>query len=632
MANPFERFRKAGGTGIPTKENAELMRLQEEITTPTQENVNPFREFKQVLAEDAEARREKPFLEQAGGFGMDLLRNFNDALTFGTYSKGLEATGISPGEVERTEAAKRNPAANIVGGVGAGAVQGLGLGGVIGKMIPAMGRNAWTSIAGREAATSGTLSAADDLIREGEIDPIGMGIDAMLGGTFGALVPQVSKTISPSARVRAAGSDVTEPTREQMNEIMARARIAGFPLRVDEALTAANPVEAPPVNALFQDALQTPAGSQRALALEAERAPLIEQAGRNVVDMVGPSADPIAAQGTARQAIGNVYDEALAPAKPLYEAAETRRLPPTWIPRNDPTYQQVKQEIVRNKPLMDDLRKQYNATITPPMAPIPRGGVIPENSVLFQDIVQKRMGEIATEYSGKGQNLMSGITLGARDLVTGTADRVAPTYAPARQISENAAAAKSAAEAGPLGTIMRSPNTATQGEALFGATNRPQYDTAAAAIDQMQKVSPGMPRGILASSLETAHSTSPSTFARNVLPTQQSTNLAERALGSDYDDIIANLNALRAVEPVTAKPLASPPGEMPHTRLFAFINDFGKDRIVQAMNDPKFIERLGREGWMQRDIEAIMTALVQEADVGGRFSDAVNLPQLQLGR
>ena len=562
----YDKYVKAGGTGTPTIANAE--------------------KYEQYQRPQAEPEKENPF-EKAGMFGLDILRNFNDTLTFGLYNRGLEATGIDTEADEKLAAS--DPYAGVIGDMAGYILPGLGASSLVGRAVPKLAGNTVKQIMGREAVASGGLSTVDDLIRTGTVDPVGVATDTALGGLLAGGFAGAGRIISPSARVRASGNSMTDADRIMTEYYMRQGEDLGVPLTIPEAANAANPTAAVPTQRLFDDALQAPKGSQAIQEFEATRAPKIAAAGRGVVDKVGPGADPAAVSAAADEAIARTKDMVRNSAQPYYDKADARNLPPSWVPKGA-SITAAKRKLLNDPEKMEFLRREMGLGKNDP---------IPENSVMFQDAVKKQlqvMGDVA-QSSGK-DNLLASLRFSAADDVTAAADRVAPDYATARGITEEGNSMVAALENGPLGRVSKQPSAKGQASTLFGVDNAVDANLSRRALAQLGAQDAGLPAGILANNLDSAISSNPSNWANTALPNQHSRGLALDVLPQG-SPVGPTLEAAARVDPYTGTSLPGHDGGF-FNKAQAAISNLGKGKIAKLLTEANTAKKLGKTGPVQR--------------------------------
>lgn len=541
----------------------------------------------------ATARSDEPWI----AFLSDILRGFNDTMTFGLYNKGLEATGIDPLADEKMATA--NPIASTVGKVGGYVVPGSGFSKAAG-MIPTLAQNTIPAIFGREALANGTMSIVDDLIRTGQVDPGGVALDAGLGGILSGGLAATSRVISPEARIRAMGNELTPAEKDAAKGFADYSKSKGITLTVPEAVAAVAPKGSQSVKAGMDVAVKSPAGSRVVGAFNEGRKPGVQAAGRSIVDEIlggNPAPTNVAAQDAAIDAIERVRSGFKTTADPYYAAAEARSMPPTWVPKGGATGEATK--YVKDSPVF---QKGLTA-----QAGLPKGTKVPENSILFLDAVKKRMDDMMTGGKTPNEDLFIGDEIS--DLVA-RMDAVAPTYAPAREIAGQGAEAVRALEAGPLGTIKNSKNSQTQAGALFNPADAVQRD---ASIEAINLLGDEVPAGMLARYIDAATNKNPLGFGRTALPTELSGEVADAALSAaGKDSVIPTLKAAKAVD-YNAPPPFTHENTGPWGAAYSTITDFGKGRVAKKLTDSDNISKLGQMGPLQAAFTNLTRGGIQTA-------------------
>lgn len=582
---------------------------------PSVDAANPFARFAQKDPETP--KDERGWLEKTGQFGLDALRNFNDTLTFGGYNRALEATGIQPDADELLEKADReNPWAGVLGDTAGFVLPGMGASAAVSKAVPKLAGNGLRQIAGREFLANAGVSAADDLARQGQIDPMGVGIDAFLGGGAAFGLGALGRT-APSARVRAAGNNLTDADRLGAEFNMLKAQEQGIPLNVPEALGAAAPTRAQGVQRAYDDAVSTPQGATAASSFEAGRGPLIEQAGRDLAGIIGPGADPFLVSNAAGDAIKRNAATVQASAQPYFDSAARRNLPPTWT-RGGASVETATRELLNSPEEMEFLRASMG---------LPKGAPIPRNSVPFQDAVRKKLAEMGKQAQTQEKDLLGSLRFSAAEDVGSTIERVAPDYGTAMDITEQGLKRVDQLKAGPLGQIANNPRVSAQ-SSLFAPTNAVDADINSNALKQLGAQDPSLPRGILANAVDTAVTKSGSGFGRDVLPNDYARMMAGETLGPEMADVTSRLETAAMVDPFNGSMVGNDASSAsPIGMAWAGIRNAGKGKIAKMLQDPATVQKLGKTGPVQRGITMGAEGLIQAGDFGGRFTGKTRNPR-----
>lgn len=569
--NRFQKYVQAGGEGAPTVANA-----------------NRFSQYQKPEEPKPEA---KDLGDHIVGNIHSGLANFNDTMTFGLYDKFLEATGIDPNAEEKLAADTEDyPWAAVAGDTAGYVLPGLGASHAVGKAVPALAGNAWKSLVGREALASGGLSATDDLVRTGTIDPTGVAIDTAAGGLLSAGFAGAGRLISPEARIRASGNDMTDPDRVMTEYYMRQGEGLGVPLSIPEAAQAANAVNAPKVQGLFDDALQTPQGAQAVQSFEAGRAPKIAQAGRGVIAKVGPGATPDVVTAASDAAILRAKTAASDASQPLYDKAATRKIAPSHIPNSDPGFPEAVRSVTDNVTKMRRLQRDWEA--------LGGTGPIPQNSTLFLDAVKKQADDMASaNYSGSRPDGLLASTYGeTSETIRKKVDRLNPTYATARETAQQGAEGVSVLQQGPLGRVAKQPTAKGQASTIFGVDNAVDEAASRRALALMGAENPAVPAGLLANNLDSAISSNPGNWANTALPTEQSRRLA---MDIAPPDVVPTIEAAQRVDPFTGQALPHYDSN-PIGKVLAAITSVGKGKVAKGLLDPDNVKKLGKTGPVQR--------------------------------
>ena len=525
----------------------------------------------------------------------EFLRNFNDTLSFGLYDKALEATGIDPNASRKT--AESNPVAQIAGKTLGGIVPGIGVESLLAKSVPALAKNTIRSIAGREAATNGILSATDDLVRDQKIDPIGVAVDSALGAGIGTGVSLASRAISPAARVRATGNKLTPVDKAGAMVVADTAAAHGIPLDAIEALRTVAPSRSADVGAAYNAAADSPLGSQIVSEFREARTPAIREAGRRAVDALGGPRSPFDISVAAQDAIGGVQGGFAASASIPAAAAGAKKVPPTHVPRSE-AFEDVASGVRDNPVIMEEL------------------GEPPDNMISFLE-------EVRLAAQSRANNTPSPA---ARAAYQSTADRIEELatkagsragYTEGRNIADQGSRVVGELEAGPLGKIAGAADSRTQSNALLNVANSADQ---AAAENAARHLPDETSQGILANALENASSTSPTGSIKGALPTQQSVEVARRITegvpeARDLDQLV---DALRAVNEGIVSPHLDTDRSTIFGQLFSWIRDYGRDGVAKRLQDPKWIAKMGGIGPVQKTIEQLLMSTERATNIDER--------------
>lgn len=523
---------------------------------------------------------------------IDLMRNLNDSLSFGFWDKFTQATGIDPNAVAKTEKSQQEDPLLAITGQTLGAIPAASAMSMrLAKNFPSLAKATWRSMAGNGMLSGGMYSAMDDVFREGKIDPIGVGVDAGIGGVLATLVHGASRVLSPKARIAAAGAPFEEQAIQAIKQYMDIAEANGVKLTVTEAAKALYPADAVKLTALYNSSVKSPKGSQAAAAFDANRQPGLNAASREVSDALGPKISPFDVQTAANDAVGTVEAGFRTAAKPHYDMTMAKKVPPTHIAslRNGkPLIAEATKEVGKNKAKMRYAADEY------------LGGQDPTtNQIAFLDMVKKRLDtEVAlADKDPLQQKIAAGNAADVLDLI----DRFAPDHAKGREISEQGAKAVEELKAGPLGQLAAAPKTTTQGDALF---NVPDAASARVARDAAAHLPPKVTRGILANRADALTSKDPMAIT-DLFPTEHSASVADSAIDPATMQQIDNIiSALKSV---------GKSGSTPHQNdasmgfLSPFVSrllSYGKGDVIKLLEDPAILKMLGKVGPLQRILSA----------------------------
>lgn len=557
----------------------------------------------------AETRGEEPkprtFLDDAGKFGMDVMRNFNDTLTFGGYPALLEMLGADPNAYEDLE--NSDPFAGVIGDTLGYIVPGSAASKAVGTVVKPLARNTIPAVIGREGAANAAVSAVDNVARTGTIDPVDIAIDAAIGagagGVLSGAVTLGGRAVSTGARVRGMGNELTLGDKQAAEGFSRYAGDKGITLNNAEAAYAVAPERAATVTAGLDRAATAPKGNAVLDSFNETRKKSLIETGSRVVDDIGGGISPMDASNAAQNAVVRNKKMVQQSAEPYYREAETKKLPPTWVPKDGYTGEAVKE-------VLDDPGIMKGLTLTSATPAVPKGIPPSTNSVLFLDAVKKKLDTNAAQAFGREDAQVGTFARDEANALTEKLDQIAPTYPVARDIAEQGRGMVQGLEAGPLGSVAKSPTTAGQGKALFGAGNEVEREAASIAARNMP---PEVPLGILGNVLDTATNKSGAGWGKGALPTPIAKQLADEALArAGKGEISPILDAARAVDPKLPNSFAhehtGPWGEG-----WAAIRDFGAEGVAKKMTDPAWLKKMGKMGPLQAAITRAVDATSQTA-------------------
>lgn len=537
------------------------------------------------------------FLGATGNFVNNTLSNFNDAVTFGLYDDFLRETKLDPDATTKLKTAKKDIAANLVGTTAGYMIPGMALESITAKAIPALANNAIPAVVGRNALASGELSTMDQFAREGKVDLGRVAVDSAAGGALSGALAAILRYASPEARIRAMGNDITELDRAKALAFADYAEGQGLPLTSVEALNAMSPETSGSVRAGWQKAAKSPGGSQVIEEFNARRTPDIRNMATSFVsEILGGGKKGVSgvdAAKAATEALGEVKSGFKTTADPLYAAAESRKVPPSWLKKTRGGYtEDAMKSVAKDAGMIKGLIAQ-------------NGGQVPAaNSVLFLDSVKKELDAMVKGFQKGERGNRAGFAADEAAALTEQMDKVAPTYAPAREISEQGGDVLSSLEAGPLGTISNASNLSTQSNALFGVTNEAGVE---AAIEAAKHLPDDVNLGILANHIQTAAAKTPENWANKALPNDASASVADEILRrAGMEDVTPKLTAARAVNLKSPDPFIHDTTG-PGGSLWQAIRDYGKSGVAKKLTEKKSIQKFGRMGTVQSMINDILS-------------------------
>jgi hypothetical protein len=399
---------------------------------------------------------------------------------------------------------------------------------------------------------------------------------------------------------------------------MERSTGLGVPVDVMESVTQVAGPRAARLEGQYNAATSRPGGARQAQAFEAQRAPIIRETGREMVDELGGGIPPQDVTAAADDVFENIRVGANNAADPFYARADARRLPPTWVPQHPYIDAAVRRVTSgqNSEGRLWDLGQRYTGLTGRP-------GPAPANSIVFMDAVRKDMITEAgrlRELGGPANNEMAAGIMAQVDRLTSRMDTVSPDYQQARGIFETAMGEADNLRAGPLRSLENAGSTAeSQAGTVFGVSTGADAANSSAALSALGDANPDVPRGLLANHIDAAVSSDvarPDAFGTRLFPNEHSSALLNDVLGpGGSPQIRARLEAARAVDPYQARNDSSTSGLSPWTQAYDYAMGFGTDKAVAAMQDPRFIRQLGRTGPTHEALQTVGRAVNQEAEL-----------------
>lgn len=522
-------------------------------------------------------------------FATELLRNFNDSLTFGLYDKGVDAIekmGGGSGRRNQDLTANSGIVPKLIGQTAGGIPGGLAMEKAIMEAVPALARNTFPSVFGRGAAANAGMSAADDIVRDQEIDPLGILVDAGLGGSLATGTSAISRYVSPGARVRAKGNDLTPADKQAAVGYAENAADKGILLDSVEALNQVAPTRSADVAALKNTSLQAPKASQVKAQFDAIRAPGIRAAGQNVVRDLGGSRSPIDIQKSAQSVLDLVEGGFNATASVPLGKAAGKRVPPSHLPRTE-AYGKAAQDVMNDPVAMEALDDPA------------------ENSLAFLDEVRQNAARRAAKTNSPAAEGAYLDTAEKLDVLLHKAGGRAG-YTQGREILDEGKTALADLEAGPLGKIARSGSSQTQAGALFGVNTGAD---ALASKEATQMLPEFANRGILANAIEGASSKSKTGSIKDALPNEHAMNVASDVASDEVAPVITMLRSIDEKQ-IPIHQVDDRTG--PIGAVWSALRDYGRDGVIKLMNDPKWVAKMGGIGPVQNAVEKILLSMERE--------------------
>lgn len=578
-------------------------------------------EFTTENAGDRTKPREEPksppnFLEQMGDFGLDTMRNFNDTVSFGLYPKFLEWSGLDKNAVQDVE--ESNPWAGLIGDTLGYMVPGSMASKGVGTVVKSLERNTIPSIMTREGLANAAVAATDQVARTGELDPTALAIEAAMGGAMGGALSGVlaaaGRTISPGARVRGRGVNMSDAEKEAAKMFSEQSAAKGITLNNSEAMSAVAPSKAQDVQQLLKRTAEAPGGNAVLDSFNKARTPGIEQAGLDLVEQLGGGVQPTAVTAAATDAMNRNRSLVKESARPYYKEAEVlpsgvlRKVPPSWVPRGGYTDEAIKR-------IMEDPGMMKGLTLSTASPTNPKGIPPSSNSVLLLDAAKQELDATASGLFDRGRPQAGNYAKAESTALAEQMAKIAPTYPEAVDISKQGGRMVEGLETGPLGTLANTPTTTSQGRVLFGAPDEASRQAASIAA---RNLPPEIPAGVLANTVDQAVEADPLRWGQKVTPNPNSAALAEEAAQrAGVEDIASTLGSARAVDNNLGGP-ASNEHTSPKGSLWQWIRDLGADNTAKKLLDPNWIPKMGKMGPVQGVLTSGTVAATNTANQGRR--------------
>lgn len=536
------------------------------------------------------------------------LRMASNALTLGGRDR---VAGMLPGRSYKEEEArseafrKENPWTTVAAETMGGIVPAMGISSTLGRIVPSLAKATIPAIMTRESITGGAMPAIEDIIRGKPVDLPKAATGAALGGITSGGIAAMSGLVSPSAKMRRAGSDLTPVDKAAMRDLSATADRSGVPLNIPELARAAAPGRAAGIESAYGYNTGMKGGGIEARNFDQTRIPMIDKAVDGIKKVIGGGpATGVDAQRAAKDAINKAERMVSASAKPLYDAAADTKVPFDFRGPENAT--------------LRDARKATNK--------------IPEikatikdkdpNSIAVLDQISKRMEPFIHRAETQGDPNLAGLRIDQKKRLQGAMDTASPDYAMARDtVSQGRSSMVEPLEAGPLGKIAGTTNPGTQAKQLFNVDSPNDATQAINAIERLrtarspaatpnQPFNPNwqsaadnsVPRGLLATHVDEA--AKGTKFGDKMMPTQESGEVIKKIVGDgDFGKVRDLVDVLAARSPAGLPRMENPDG--PVALVFDALQNLKSGRSVKFLNDPANIEKLGTVGPIQGLLQSL---------------------------
>lgn len=503
----------------------------------------------------------------------DMTRAAQNAMTFGLRDKmaGLfhGSEGIKREESESALAQKRSPVLSAVGGAIGAVAPAVGVSGVIGKAVPWLGKTAFLPTVANQAATGAALSVGEDAAHGELPDWKKAAVTAGVGGAAGGAFNLAGRALFPAARIGTAASELSEPDITAAQAASDKAKSLGVTLTLPEAVEAGGAKNSSAISGLYNTSTNSPAGSRLRSDFVRAREAEIPSAARKVAGEIGSGQPGYKTQQAATDAIDNARGLVNRASRPFYERSAGVIVPE--VP-NTPSIALAKKSVLKDPVVMGELNGA------------------PQNSVTFLDAVKKAMDTMkaVAKDSNKPKPFNASIIGRNTKALTSATDAAAPDYAAARRIqTKGRERLVEPLEGGALGDISRTPNAASQAQALFGVTNPIEQASALAAVKRLPQ---GVPEGLLGNRISSMASTNPLSIGTKLLPTDEARAVAAKVAGDKMpriEDLISTMKAInqKASEPHVGQYSHSTFGHYgPVAEAYHFVRNLGSGGVVSRMH------------------------------------------------
>lgn len=485
--------------------------------------------------------------------------------------KGSYAEELAANKAFKKESPWLATGAEVVGGI----VPGIGVAGGVAKTIPALGKATIPSMMGNAAVTGSYLSGVEDIIRGKIPDLTKLVTSGALGAAGAGVIGTGARLLSPGAKVRAAGSDLTSADKAGMKALAATGDRAGIPLRIPELASEVAPGRAARVEGLDNFMSRLRSGEVARRNFDQGRLPNIEAAVEKVRGVVGkPPETGLPAKEAAESAIDRANKLVQRSAKPSYDKSMDVTLPTR---QDHPNILDVRKKLYGNKTIEPEIR---NAD--------------PNSVRVLQHTADAIEAQIQNAKNPAEQALLIAQKRGLLDQL----EKASPDFAMGQRIVAGGRGMVDEVKSGPLGTISSTTNPSTQASALLKA----QPDAARKAIERLDPDS-GIPRGILAGEVDRL-AKDPVKFGRALAPTKESEGVIKQIVGDQDFDAIKDIITASRARTKAATPSGGENSDSPWSAAWDAMQNMSSRGVVNKMNDPKTIDKLGDPGVMQRLLQA----------------------------
>ena len=379
----------------------------------------------------------------------------------------------------------------------------------------------------------------------------------------------------PGYKFRAAGSDLTDADKAAMKELAATGDRAGIPLRIPELASERAPGRAARVEGLDNFMGKLKSGEIARRNFDAGRLPNIQAAVDKVKSVVGPAPDTgLRAQRGAESAINSAEDLVRNSARPYYDNAMDVVLPQR---QSAPNILETRKGLYKDKVIEPEIR---NAD--------------PNSIRVLQQTADALEGQIKNNKGGPNRERL---LIGQKRGLINEMEAASPDFATGQSITAGGKGMVDELTAGPLGTIKGTTKPSTQTRALLDAP------AGNSAIGRLEVADPGLPRSMLATEVNSL-SKDPVSFGRKLAPTADAEKNISQIVGDqDFNAIKDIITAARA-RTKTGAPGGGENADGPVGALWDIVQNTASKGVVDRMNNPKNIDKLGDPGTLQRLLQA----------------------------